>query len=180
MQPNHPEDPYGQQQPPPGYGQQPPPPYGQQPPPPSPYGQRAARPYGQPPGVRPATTGATASNHRRTVSRAGSPTPRSSTAAATASPAPRAPNNTFGVISLVTGILSIPFSVCCFGIFAFALAIAAIMLGILGSKKADQGQATNKGQARAGLICGIVGVVLGVGWNILSLVSTFDTPLPGF
>ncbi len=84
------------------------------------------------------------------------------------------------MISLVTGILSIVLSVCCFGIFAFALAIAAITLGIMGSKKADQGQATNKGQARAGLICGVVGVVVAVGWNVLSLVSTFDTPLPGF
>ena len=50
----------------------------------------------------------------------------------------------------------------------------------MGSKKADQGQATNKGQARAGLICGVVGIVIAVGWNVLSLVSTFDTPLPGF
>ena len=100
--------------------------------------------------------------------------------AATRSAGSGAPNNTFGVISLVTGILSIVLSVCCFGIFAFALAIAAITLGIMGSKKADQGQATNKGQARAGLICGVVGIVVAVGWNVLSLVSTFDTPLPGF
>ena len=80
----------------------------------------------------------------------------------------------------MTGILSIPMSLCCFGVFGFALAIAGIVFGILGSKKADQGQATNKGQARAGLICGVVGAVLGVGWNVLSLVSTFDSPLPGF
>ena len=51
-------------------------------------------------------------------------------------------------------------------VLILALAIAGIVFGILGSKKADQGQATNKGQARAGLICGVVGAVLGASYGL--------------
>ena len=38
----------------------------------------------------------------------------------------------------------------------------ALVTGYLGQQKAAQGQANNAGQAKAGLICGAVGVGLGI------------------
>jgi hypothetical protein len=90
-------------------------------------------------------------------------------------PAPgQAPSNTFGLISMILGIVAIPLSCCYIGI---PLGIAAGVLGYLGRQKADQGLATNRGQAQAGLICGAVAVGLGLLGIILSLFITI--PIPG-
>jgi hypothetical protein len=92
-------------------------------------------------------------------------------------PAPSAPNNTFGLVSLILGIVAIPL-VCCFYI-GIPIGIAAGVLGFLGKQKADQGLATNRGQAMAGLICGAAAVALGILLLILSVVVTnMDLPIP--
>jgi hypothetical protein len=159
MQPQNPDnDPYGQQPPP--YGNQPPsgnqpPPYGSQPPP---YGQQPSYPSGE---YTPPTT-------------SGQPY-----GAGGGYGAPTAQNNTFGLIALILGIVSLPLALCC-GLFSLPFGIAAIVLGVLGQKKADQGQASNRGQARAGLITGAVAVVLAVLSFIATLVWDFNTPGPGF
>ncbi|WP_043688138.1 DUF4190 domain-containing protein [Streptomyces xylophagus] len=74
---------------------------------------------------------------------------------------PMAPQNNMGTAAMVLGILS-----CClfcfYGVVSLALGITAIILGVKGKKRADRGEATNRGQAQAGLITGIVGTVLGV------------------
>jgi hypothetical protein len=91
-------------------------------------------------------------------------------------PAPgQASNNTFGLVSMILGIIAIPM-VCCF-FLGIPLGIAAGVLGYLGRQKADQGLATNRGQAQAGLICGAVAVGLG----ILSIIATLalNVALPG-
>jgi hypothetical protein len=160
MQPQNPDnDPYGQQPPP--YGNQPPsgdqpPPYGSQPPP---YGQQPSYPSGDytPP-----------------------PTSGQPYGAGGGYGAPAAQNNTLGLIALIVGILSIvPLAVCC-PLLGVPAGIAAVVLGIQGQKKADQGQATNRGQAKAGFITGIVGVVLSVLNFIASLALDFNAPGPGF
>jgi hypothetical protein len=67
---------------------------------------------------------------------------------------------------MILGILSIPLACCGWG--GIVLGGTAAVLGYLGRKKADQGLATNRGQAQAGLICGAIGFVLGVLILILS------------
>jgi hypothetical protein len=80
---------------------------------------------------------------------------------------PGAGSNTQGLVAMILGILSIPLACCGWG--GIVLGAAGAILGYLGRKKADQGLATNRGQAQAGLICGAVGFVLGVLILILSI-----------
>lgn len=58
--------------------------------------------------------------------------------------------NSLGIWALVTGIA---------GFFVPIAAIAAIVLGRMGQKAADQGRATNRSMATAGFVLGIVAVV---------------------
>jgi len=87
-------------------------------------------------------------------------------------------NNTFGLISMIVGIISIPL-VCCW-ILGVPASIAAIILGIVGRQKASNGEASNGGQALAGLICGGVGLLISVASLVLGIVantgSLFYTP----
>jgi hypothetical protein len=64
--------------------------------------------------------------------------------------------NALNIIALVAGIVSIV--LCCLyaGIWG---GVPAIILGVLGRKKADNGQATNKTLGTVGLVLGIIGVV---------------------
>lgn len=78
------------------------------------------------------------------------------------------PSNALGLTALILGIASIPL-VCCFYL-GLPLGIVAAVLGFLGRNKADQGLATNRGQAVAGLICGLVGAGLGLLFLLLSAV----------
>ncbi|MFI7412323.1 DUF4190 domain-containing protein [Streptomyces sp. NPDC049627] len=74
---------------------------------------------------------------------------------------PMQPENGMGVAALVLGILSCCLF-CLYGVVSLVLGILAVIFGIKGRKKAERGQATNHGQAQAGLITGIIGIVLGV------------------
>ncbi|MEV0426015.1 DUF4190 domain-containing protein [Micromonospora sp. NPDC050495] len=180
MQPGYPgQDPYGQQQPhqdptspqydpyaqppqAPQYGQQPTSgqPYGQDPyaqPPQAPqYGQQptSGQPYGQPTSGQPYGQDPYAQQQQPygaapQYPAAGYPTGQGQN------------NNTLGLIGMIAGIASIVFALCCtpLGIIG---GIAGVVLGILGQKKVQQGQATNGGQAKAALICGGVGIVLSI------------------
>ena len=62
--------------------------------------------------------------------------------------------NGFQVASLIVGILSIV--CCCWGLFSIILAIAGIILAIVGNKKGKHGVGTG------GLVCSIIGLVLAV------------------
>ncbi|MGW3101869.1 DUF4190 domain-containing protein [Streptomyces sp. NPDC001100] len=72
-----------------------------------------------------------------------------------------APQNNLGTVALVLGILSCCLF-CIYGIVSLVLGIIAVVLGVKGRKRADRGQATNRGQAQAGMITGIVGIILGL------------------
>jgi hypothetical protein len=87
-----------------------------------------------------------------------------------------APNNTLGLVSMILGIASIPL-VCCFYL-GIPLGIAAAITGWMGKQKAEQGLANNRGQAMAGLICGIVAVGIGILFIILAVVLNVVN-LPG-
>jgi hypothetical protein len=81
---------------------------------------------------------------------------------------PMAPQNNMGTAAMVLGILSCCLF-CVYGIVSLVLGVTAIILGVKGKKRADRGEATNRGQAQAGLITGIIGTVLGV-LTIASLI----------
>lgn len=86
---------------------------------------------------------------------------------------PGQPSNGLGLASMIVGIVSIPL-ICCFSIGTLG-GIAAVVLGFLGKAKADRGEATNRGQALAGIICGFVAVGLGLLLFIFGIVlGTFD------
>lgn len=65
------------------------------------------------------------------------------------------PQNGMGTAALVMGILQF----FCLGTIG---SILAIVFGRIGMKRADQGLATNRGSAKAGVILGIIGVVMQV------------------
>ena len=78
--------------------------------------------------------------------------------------------NTVGLIAMILGILSIPLACCGWGGLIFG--IAGGVLGWMGKQKAEQGLANNRGQAMAGLICGGIGLVLGIVVIILSFTAS--------
>ncbi|MFF9488719.1 DUF4190 domain-containing protein [Streptomyces sp. NPDC014676] len=78
--------------------------------------------------------------------------------------------NGMGVAAMVLGILA-----CClfcfYGVVSVVLGVLAIVFGIKGRKKAEQGLADNHGQAQAGLITGIIGLVLGIAVIVLIAIG---------
>jgi hypothetical protein len=79
---------------------------------------------------------------------------------------------------MILGIVAIVLGCCPFSWFlGIPVGIAAVVLGVLGKQKADRGEATNKGQAQAGLICGIVGAVVSLLYIVLVVVlNVVDLP----
>jgi hypothetical protein len=87
---------------------------------------------------------------------------------------PAGRNNTMGLLGMIFGIASIPLVLCC-TLLSIPLGGAGVVLGILGMNKAKQGLADNRGMALAGVICGAIGVALGVTYLVLSLALNFGT-----
>lgn len=70
------------------------------------------------------------------------------------------PKNGLGIAALVLGILAIATAL--FGGFpGIILGILAIIFGAVGMGRAKKGRATNRGMALAGLITGVIGLVIG-------------------
>ncbi|MBH5337256.1 DUF4190 domain-containing protein [Streptomyces pactum] len=61
---------------------------------------------------------------------------------------------TVGIIGLVCGLTYFLW------LFAIVLGILAIIFGSIGKGKAQRGEANNAGSATAGIVCGIVGMVI--------------------
>ncbi|MET8410605.1 DUF4190 domain-containing protein [Streptomyces sp. NPDC005195] len=74
---------------------------------------------------------------------------------------PLAPSNGMGTAGLVVGIISAV--VFCLWPVAFVLGILGVIFGVVGRRRAGRGEATNPGQALAGIICGAVGIALSIG-----------------
>lgn len=79
-----------------------------------------------------------------------------------------APQNGMGIASLVLGILGL------LGCCSFVFSILAVIFGVMGRNRADAGLANNKGMATAGMIMGIIGLVIGGAYWIYSLVYGFN------
>ena len=81
-----------------------------------------------------------------------------------------AKSNGFGITALVLGILSIPAGFVSWP--GILLGLLAIIFGILGLRRVKARRADNKGMALAGLITGIVGLVIGaIGLALLIFVT---------
>lgn len=70
------------------------------------------------------------------------------------------PSNGMGTAALVIGIIAAV--VFCLWPIAILLGVLAVIFGSIGRAKARRGEATNPGQALAGIICGAVGIVFGL------------------
>ncbi|CAM5253563.1 hypothetical protein SALBM311S_01087 [Streptomyces alboniger] len=74
---------------------------------------------------------------------------------------PPQPSNGMGTTGLVLGIIGVVCSVTFFlWFFGVILGILGIIFGAIGRGKANRGEATNRGAATAGLVCGIVATVI--------------------
>ncbi len=71
-----------------------------------------------------------------------------------------APRNGFGITALVLGILAVV--LCWTAIGGIVLGVLAIIFGILGINRANHGIASGRGMPIAGLVTGIVGLVISV------------------
>ena len=81
--------------------------------------------------------------------------------------------NTQGLVGMIVGIVSIPLACCAWG--GIVLGVVGLVFSWLGLQKSNQGLASNRGQAMAGLICSAVGLVLGILILILSFsLQSFD------
>ncbi|MEU3347785.1 DUF4190 domain-containing protein [Streptomyces sp. NPDC006700] len=83
---------------------------------------------------------------------------------------PMPPQNGMGTAAMVLGILSCVMF-CVYGIFSVVLGVLAVVFGVKGRRKADSGEANNRGQAQAGLITGIIGIVLGLAVIVLVIIG---------
>jgi hypothetical protein len=95
------------------------------------------------------------------------------------------------ITALVLGIVAFP-GVCCYGIPAVALGVAAFIVGRMSLSKirAAGGAIGGRGLAQAGWICGLVAAILGAIYGLFNLVLlifgiaggfgnfTFPTPSP--
>ncbi|GAB1689405.1 DUF4190 domain-containing protein [Krasilnikovia sp. M28-CT-15] len=87
---------------------------------------------------------------------------------------PTGPENTLGLVGMILGICSIPLQLCC-QLLGVPVAIAAMVVSILGLNKVKAGVATNRGQALAGLICGAVALAISLLFLILLVArGTWD------
>lgn len=81
------------------------------------------------------------------------------------------------VASLVTGIGSLVALVCCFfgPILGIPAGVAGVVMGVMGRKRTRESGRNGQGLATAGMICGIIGVVLHLGivvWWIVALATS--------
>ncbi|MEU8653955.1 DUF4190 domain-containing protein [Streptomyces sp. NPDC048737] len=80
-----------------------------------------------------------------------------------------APSNGMGITAMVLGIVAaVGF---CLWPIAIVVGVLALIFGLIGRSKANRGEATNPGQALAGIICGATGLALGMGLAVLIIVA---------
>ncbi|MEU4168192.1 DUF4190 domain-containing protein [Streptomyces sp. NPDC026665] len=82
------------------------------------------------------------------------------------------PSNGLGTAGLVLGIIAAVLFIV--WPLAIVLGVLAVIFGLIGGAKARRGEATNPGQALAGVICGAVGLVLAVVVLVLVIVNASD------
>lgn len=79
------------------------------------------------------------------------------------------PSNGMGTAALVLGIVAA--ALFCMWPLSIISGILGVIFGVMGRAKAKRGEATNGGQALAGIICGAAGLVLSIGMLILLIAA---------
>jgi hypothetical protein len=74
--------------------------------------------------------------------------------------APQQMRNGLGIAGMVLGIISVVLFILSW--IAALIGILAIVFGAIGRSRVKKGQASNKGQATAGLVLGIIGTIVGI------------------
>lgn len=84
-----------------------------------------------------------------------------------------------GLISMIVGIVGLPIAFCC-SLFALPFPIASIILGIISFMKISKqpNEFKGKGFAIAGIILGVVVVLLAIGMFIVGLFLQSNNPNP--
>jgi len=88
------------------------------------------------------------------------------------------PSNGMGTAAMVLGIIAVA-GFCMYGL-GVVLGILALIFGVIGLKKANRGEATNRGMAIAGIVLGAVGTLVSavflsfVIWAIAQDPDAFD------
>ncbi|MEU1531313.1 DUF4190 domain-containing protein [Streptomyces fagopyri] len=94
---------------------------------------------------------------------------------------PLPPSNGMGTAGLVLGIISAV--VFCLWPVAFVVGVLGVIFGAVGRRRVRRGEATNPGQALAGIICGAVGIALSIGMVVIFFVlpdgGGGDSPFTG-
>ncbi|MFJ2827064.1 DUF4190 domain-containing protein [Streptomyces sp. NPDC087263] len=86
---------------------------------------------------------------------------------------PMAPSNGMGTAALILGIASA--ALFCVWPLTFVMGILGVVFGAIGRRKAARGEATNPGQALAGIICGAVGIVLAIALVVFIVAFADDS-----
>lgn len=86
---------------------------------------------------------------------------------------PMQPRNGFGIAALVLGLLAVVLSWTIIGGGVFG--ILALVFGLLGRARAKRGEATNGGISVAGVILGLIGLLIAIGLIVFG-VSVLNSP----
>ncbi len=78
--------------------------------------------------------------------------------------APTVMRNGLGVAALITGILGLFGS--CSVVFGVLLGIVAVILGLVARGRVKRGQANNGGIATAGIVLGILAIIVSIAWIV--------------
>ncbi len=71
--------------------------------------------------------------------------------------------NPLGLTSMILGIVSVVLVfIPCMGWLAFIPGVLAVIFGAISLKKVNAGEADNKGMSIAGLVCGLIAVVINI------------------
>ncbi|MEA2486073.1 MAG: hypothetical protein QOD46_1184 [Actinomycetota bacterium] len=77
------------------------------------------------------------------------------------------PRNGMGVAALVIGVLALVLAILViFFPLAGILGLIALILGAIGMARASRGEATNRGQALAGLITGLIALLIAIALTV--------------
>jgi hypothetical protein len=86
---------------------------------------------------------------------------------------PVRPRNGFGIAALVLGLLALVLSWTIIGGIVFG--ILALIFGLLGRARAKRGESTNGGLSVAGVVLGVIGLLIAIGLLVLG-VSLLNSP----
>jgi len=84
------------------------------------------------------------------------------------------PRNGKGVAALVLGVVALVLTLLVFPPLGLVLGIAAVVLAQLGRRSVARGEATNRSQATAGLVTGIIAIVIGGLFTAVGVVYFFS------